>query len=719
MHFANRVLGFANRARLEALERRALLSIAAPPDMTSWTEFGQRWKLQSSASAIILDTRTDVTSATAHLNEVAETSIQRGIPPAPPLPDLTTDSGVSDSDNLTNFTRPIIDVVASEAGTLRLFVDGDVNRGGSLRVPGPGTYEFVAVGPLGFDTAVVPTGLDAYALAAAYVNNDRKLDLLTCNPGSRTLTVHFGNGDGTFMPTPVTTIRSSGPFGVATADFNRDGRIDVVLSNNSATVHVLFGQGNGTFVNERTLPLLSGNFVLNVTAGDVNGDSNADVLAAERGTNTVRVILGNGDGTFQPGVSYTAGGNNPFDPQIADMNGDSHPDILVSNHAVDSITILLNNGNGTFQGPRSAPTAFNPTGFAAADYDRDGKLDVMVSENGAHRAHFLKGNGDGTLTPGEQFVIDFNNQGGVAGDFNLDGRMDYATTAVPPAEVNVLLGNGDGTFRPYLRAGTGASVFELIGADFNNDGQKDLAFADFTNDGVTVVISAGGHLADGMHTAYATLQDLLGNMSGPSPTLSFEVDTAKPNATSGEFRYDAVATQEVGFVFNEDVEPTLSTADLSLLNLTTGTVVPATHMALSYTPGTNAGTFTFPGYVSGVLPDGDYRATLLASGITDLAGNPLESDSAVEFYFLQADANRDRKVGPADFNILMSNFGRPNRTFSQGDFNYNGMANLEDFDILASRFGTVLAAPARRPLFGSNPLGESDRTDDSLSELLA
>ena len=146
--------------------------------------------------------------------------------------------------------------------------------------------------------------------------------------------------------------------------------------------------------------------------------------------------------------------------------------------------------------------------------------------------------------------------------------------------------------------------------------------------------------------------------------------------------------------FSEDVSATLSLTDIAVENLTTSSTFNPT--LLSYNSSTQVATFSFP---AGAIPDGSYRATLIASGITDLAGNALDGDGdgtpggdwTLDFFFLQGDANHDRKVNVLDFGILATNFGTTGKIFSQGDFNYDGKVNVLDFGILASRFGTILA----------------------------
>ncbi len=194
-----------------------------------------------------------------------------------------------------------------------------------------------------------------------------------------------------------------------------------------------------------------------------------------------------------------------------------------------------------------------------------------------------------------------------------------------------------------------------------------------------------------------------------------------PEATSSSFHY-GTAPHRLSFTFDRDVSASLESDDLIVQNLTTMQTIPASDFSIDYDTLTNIATFSYTGTTAGIkgmLPDGNYSATLVAAGITTIQGAPLAQNYIHNFRFLQGDADNDGRVNLNDFNILAANFGQAGRDFTQGDFNYTGNVNLDDFNILAARFGTVLAAPARSSPFGSNPIGESDRTDDSLSELLA
>jgi hypothetical protein len=155
-----------------------------------------------------------------------------------------------------------------------------------------------------------------------------------------------------------------------------------------------------------------------------------------------------------------------------------------------------------------------------------------------------------------------------------------------------------------------------------------------------------------------------------------------------------LAPQAVRMQFSEDVSGMLVSGSVTLTNTTTNETIAAD---LAYDTATNTATFTFPSYPYGALPDGDYHLALPAGAVTDLFGNALIAEHTLDFFFMQGDANRDRRVNLADFNILASNFGQSSRTFTQADFNYDGTVNLGDFNILAARFGNVLAGAGAAP----------------------
>jgi hypothetical protein len=195
-------------------------------------------------------------------------------------------------------------------------------------------------------------------------------------------------------------------------------------------------------------------------------------------------------------------------------------------------------------------------------------------------------------------------------------------------------------------------------------------------------------------------------------TIQANVVPASPVLVTGSEFVFATAPQRLTFSFNSNVGATLSASDLQLTNLSTNQPVPTANIAVAYDATTNSGTFTFPGYTYGALPDGNYRATLPAGSVQDPDGNALAADVTMNFFFLQGDANHDGRVNLADFNLLAANFGQSPRDFTQGDFTYDGTVNLSDFNVLAGRFGGVVQSPGARDADGDG------RDDDELPRLL-
>lgn len=174
---------------------------------------------------------------------------------------------------------------------------------------------------------------------------------------------------------------------------------------------------------------------------------------------------------------------------------------------------------------------------------------------------------------------------------------------------------------------------------------------------------------------------------------------AAPAVNGSQFVFDGATLpsppHSLSYSFSQNVGASIDPSDLQLVNTTTNTTVPTANIAVSYNAGTNAATFTFPGYSDGVLPDGQYTATLLAAGVTNSGGTPLPANFVSNFFVLAGDADHNASVNLLDFNVLASNFGASGQIFSDGDFDYNGVVNLGDFNLLASRFGATLDAPGR------------------------
>jgi hypothetical protein len=260
--------------------------------------------------------------------------------------------------------------------------------------------------PVVYDAGGLATG---QGLAVVDVNGDGKSDIIvllcaaagssSCPDGDGLVGVLFGNGDGTFQParTYDTGAPSNGA-GLTVADVNGDGKLDVLVTSGCGagpncsigTFSVLLGNGNGTFRPGVVHPT-AGWSASGIVTADVNGDGKLDVLVAGCGSSdcwggsngVVTVLLGKGNGTFQPPVAYDTGGRIANGLSVSDVNRDGRLDVVVADTLADAVAVLAGNGDGTFQAPLLFPSAGAlPSRVAIADLDGDGKPDILVSNCG-------------------------------------------------------------------------------------------------------------------------------------------------------------------------------------------------------------------------------------------------------------------------------------------------------------------------------------------------
>ncbi|MGI4870227.1 MAG: FG-GAP-like repeat-containing protein [Janthinobacterium lividum] len=482
-------------------------------------------------------------------------------------------------------------------------------------------------------------GDNPYDVVVADVNGDGKPDLLTANPGSNTFGVLLGNGNGTFQAAATYPGGSSlsNPVALAVADVNGDGKLDLLAGNvGQDQASVLLGNGNGTF--QAAVNYATGSRPQGIAVADVNGDGLPDLLTAntsplQAASSSAGVLLGNGNGTFQPVVSYPTGsGSTPQGIAVADVNGDGKPDLLTANSGTASVGVLLGNGNGTFQAITSlylGNSSSNPRNLAVADVNADGQPDLLTANFGTNSAGVLVGNGNGTFQPAVSYP---GTSGGnvydvAVADVNGDGKPDLLTANYKSSgQAGVLLGNGNGTFQAVTDFALGNNTYPqgIAAADLNGDGKPDLVTA---NSGYSYNTPGSVGVLLNTTTFPAPIITDFTPKNGAVGTTATLTGTNLSNLRSvrfGELSASIFSVNAAGTTLTVTVPRLASTQKISV---TTPGGVAFTASAFAVTRASTAGTFTSAGNLQskyGSAPAADINAGVNGSAkpvLTDLDGN--------------------------------------------------------------------------------------------------
>ena len=309
------------------------------------------------------------------------------------------------------------------------------------------------------------------SVAVADFNGDGKKDIVTANQNSNDVSVLLGNGDGSFQQPARRFAAGDSPYTVAVGDFNGDGKQDIAVANigynGAPSISILLGRGDGTFENARNFP--SNDQPTKIVAVDLNGDGKLDLVVGNRTLGTASVLFGRGDGTFQMPISYHTD-LAPYSVAVGVLTStdNARPDLVVANGDGHSLSVLLNKGNGTFKASENYPVdtgCWGASSVRVGDFDSDGKLDLVMSDFSNSTVGFLQGNGDGTF----------------------QGR----TVRFPLGSDSVPVNDDCSDFK----ASSSSSVptvgpFDLVVEDFNGDGKLDVATAN-NNNSVTVLLGNG------------------------------------------------------------------------------------------------------------------------------------------------------------------------------------------------------------------------------------
>ena len=420
-------------------------------------------------------------------------------------------SGVYSADSTTMYVGTGMSIALADLnGDKKLdFVAG--NPAGQFVIVGLGNGDGTFQDSAHYNESV---SMKTYGIAVADFNLDGSPDIVQAGGGTGVgLNVMLGNSHGV-LGAPTAINLGASQWGLITfvqaADLDGDGKPDIISSTpytaGTPGVEVLLGLGTGKFKAPVIYPVNTNSTYAAVgVIADMNGDGKLDIVTSNY-DGSVSVLLNKGSGKYAAPLVASGVTADPSYVAVGDFNKDGKLDLVLTDYSAIKTVLLLGNGNGTFQPPTTIFTALRPSAPAVVgDFNKDGKLDLAIlspdgicSYCGGSMAVLL-GNGNGTFnqTPiyyfypqNQNYIGGFVPTSGVAVDLNADGNLDIAIApgyqsyqvcgAYRCAEqymgALVYLGKGDGSFVEQFGWPAGVSPGYVAAADFNSDGMPDLAY---------------------------------------------------------------------------------------------------------------------------------------------------------------------------------------------------------------------------------------------------
>ncbi|CAM4813724.1 unnamed protein product [Rotaria magnacalcarata] len=304
-------------------------------------------------------------------------------------------------------------------------------------------------------------------------------------------------------------VEGSTPTSLIRGDFNNDNILDIAVSNlGTNNVRLLFGQGNGTFGMISSDSRGDGSRPISIATGNLNGDIWLDIVVAHTGSASVGVLLGSDNIDTANQASYSTGsGSHPFSVVTSDFNSDNLVDLLIVYSTHGDIGIRLGYGDGTFADDIIYPAEddSSPRFATVGDFNNDDRMDTAIANIMADSVTVVYGCGNGTFAKHNVYTTGSGSRSyfPAVGDLNNDHRLDLIV-------LNSRYGNGTFGMQSILPTGLNSYPNSVIVSDFNNDSILDIAVVNLNGDNVGVFLGYGNGTF-GVQITFPT-----GNNSWPS-----------------------------------------------------------------------------------------------------------------------------------------------------------------------------------------------------------
>lgn len=356
-----------------------------------------------------------------------------------------------------------------------------------------GIWILPGIGDGTFQEAIfLPDPADLNGVTSGDFDGDGVIDLVAichCNQ----ISWFKGRGGGAFDASKK-FITLDSPTGIEAADFNHDGRPDIVVSGrNSAAVAIHASLPDSAFGPWERIP--AGHGPHGLAAADFNLDQMIDLAIPNLQSSSFSILLGRPSGTFDLPLSATISAG-PWAADAADFDGDGFPDLAIAQLSGKRVTLMKGLGDGTFSVFLDLPLEDRPMAVLLKDLSADGRIDLVVGLESAtiqpNRLLVYRATEFGDFEPWEEQELPDRPIGGfLALDLNQDSRLDLIT-ATNADSVVVLYGLEDGHLGDRRTFWSDASGYDLASGDFNSDGNPDLVVPRASwYGGVSILMSAG------------------------------------------------------------------------------------------------------------------------------------------------------------------------------------------------------------------------------------
>jgi hypothetical protein len=391
------------------------------------------------------------------------------------------------------------------------------------------------------------TGTNPFNIALGDIDGDGKTDMVATNYSSNTISVFRNTStsgtitSGSFAA-KVDFATGLSPYGITIGDLDGDGKLDVVVTNNTSAPPTVSVFRNTATSGSITSGSLAAKVDFAVSAGpigaaivDVDKDGKPEIVVANNGANTISVLRNIStsgsitSGSFATKVEFTSG-SHPYGVVFGDIDGDGKQDMIVPNQAAATVSVFRNTAttgaitSGSFAAKVDFACGSQPFNANVADIDGDGKLDVITANNAGNSVSVLRNTAtSGTISSGSLAAkVDFATGVGTycvaVGDINGDGKADLVTSNSTASTVSVLRNTAtsgtitSGSFAAKTDFATGAAPRYVAVGDLDGDSKADIATSNISGNTVSVLRNNPTlHPTPGMSTTGGTVSICVGS----------------------------------------------------------------------------------------------------------------------------------------------------------------------------------------------------------------